>query len=102
MEGSVTPASFRKTLTADDPPEFLSDVLRALWYGARGDWDRAHEIVQSEKDVNAAWVHAWLHRIEGDPDNARYWYGQAKRPERTGTTDDELDELLAELLTTAH
>ena len=94
----MTPKNFRRSLTADDPPESLSDVLRALWYGARGDWGQAHEIVQKEDHSDAAWVHAWLHRIEGDLDNARYWYKRAGRPERSVTTDDELAELLNELL----
>lgn len=97
----MTPDAFRKTLTADDPPATLTDLQRALWYGARGDWGRAHEIVQVQDGADAAWVHAWLHRIEGDLDNARYWYGQARRPERTGTTDNELGELLAEFLAKA-
>jgi hypothetical protein len=95
----MTPAKFRRSLSADDPPEPLSGIQRALWYGARGDWTRAHEIVQKEDSSDAAWVHAWLHRIEGDLGNARYWYGRAGRPERTGTTDEELEELLAELVT---
>jgi len=95
----MTPDAFRKTLAADEPPATLTDLQRALWYGGHGDWTKAHEIAQNEDSADAAWVHAWLHRIEGDFDNARYWYGQAGRPERTGTTDDELDELLAELLT---
>ena len=97
----MTPSKFRRSLAADDPPETLSDVQRALWYGARGDWNRAHELAQGEQSADAAWIHAWLHRVEGDLDNARYWYGQARRPERTGTTDDELNELLAEFLTKA-
>jgi hypothetical protein len=95
----VTQASFRKTLSAAEPPAALSGIPRALWYGARGDWNQAHEVVQQEDGADAAWVHAWLHRIEGDLDNARYWYGQAGRPEHRGTTDDELGELLAAFLT---
>ena len=97
----MTPDAFRRTLTEDDPPTMLTDLQRALWYGARGDWTKSHETVQNEDGADAAWVHAWLHRIEGDLDNARYWYGQAHRPERTGTTDEELNELLAEFLTKA-
>ena len=95
----MTPSDFRGTLSAAEPPASLSVLPRALWYGARGDWDRAHEIVQNEDGADAAWVHAWLHRIEGDLDNARYWYGQAGKPERRGTTDDELGELLTAFLT---
>lgn len=97
----MTPASFRKTLAGAEPPATFSSIPRALWFGARGDWNQAHETIQKEDGADAAWVHAWLHRIEGDLDNARYWYGQAGRPERTGTTDDELGELLAEFVTKA-
>ena len=95
----MTPKAFRRSLSADVPPETFAELQRALWHGARGDWNSAHEIVQKVDGADAAWVHAWLHRIEGDLDNARYWYGQAGRPERSGTTDDELDELLAAFLT---
>ena len=95
----MTPKVFRRSLTADVPPETFTELQRALWFGARGDWNPAHEIIQQEDGADAAWVHAWLHRIEGDLANARYWYGQAGRPERSGTTDDELDELLAAFLT---
>ncbi len=94
----MTPRKFRRSLAADDPPETLSDVQRALWYGARGDWNRAHELVQGENGANAAWVHAWLHRVEGDLDNARHWYGRAGRPEGSGPTEDELGEIMVELL----
>lgn len=58
-----------------DPPE--APLLRALWLGMRGDWDAAHEIAQAGDGVDAAWVHAWLHRVEGDQANAGYWYRRA-------------------------
>ena len=54
--------------------------------------------MQGEQGADAAWIHAWLHRIEGDLDNARHWYARAGRPERSGQTDDELGELLVNLL----
>lgn len=95
----MTPDAFRKTLAAGTPPATLTDLQRALWFGARGDWDEAHKLAQDNDGADAAWVHAWLHRIEGDLDNARYWYGQAGRDERHGTTDEELGELLSEFLT---
>ncbi len=64
-----------------DPPEQLSEVLKALWYDAKGDWDRAHRIAQEVGSRDGSWVHAYLHRKEGDLDNARYWYGRAGRSE---------------------
>jgi hypothetical protein len=62
---------------AAEPPAGLSPELRALWREARGDWTAAHEIVQDLETKTAAWVHAYLHRKEGDESNARYWYGMA-------------------------
>lgn len=61
-------------------------LLRALWLGLRGEWDAAHRIVQAESGAEAAWVHAWLHRIEGDAANAGYWYRRAGKPAATGDT----------------
>jgi len=55
-------------------------MLRAVWHGLRGDWDAAHELAQEQDDAEGAWVHAWLHRIEGDLGNADYWYRRASRP----------------------
>src|SRR5436189_5326816 len=56
-------------------------LLQALWYDGRGDWNRAHELAQDVDDANGAWVDAYLHRKEGDPSNARYWYRRAQPPE---------------------
>ena len=67
----------------DDPP------LRALWLGLRGEWEAAHGIVQAEGGADAAWVHAWLHRIEGDAANAAYWYRRAGKAAAEGGTDAE-------------
>ena len=61
------------------PPAGLGKPLEALWYAGRGDWERAHRIAMSAKSRDAAWVHAYLHRQEGDLDNARYWYRRARR-----------------------
>ena len=60
-----------------DPSELSSDHLRALWYDLHGDWDTAHGIVQRMSDVNAMWIHAYLHRKEPDIWNAKYWYRNA-------------------------
>jgi hypothetical protein len=73
-------ASFRRSLGAAAPPAGLAVELRALWHAAQNGWDTAHKLVQDEKSASAAWVHAHLHRIEGDLSNAGYWHHRAGRP----------------------
>jgi hypothetical protein len=82
----------------DLPPAGLNAPLRGLWHAARGEWDRAHEIVQDDDSADAAWVHAHLHRIEGDLDNAGYWYGQARRPVSRLSLEEERAAIARELL----
>lgn len=74
--------NFMKTLEAGAVPTGLSPYLQSLWYDAKGDWQQAHNIIQDQHDKNAAWIHAYLHRKEGDIGNADYWYSNAgkKRP----------------------
>jgi hypothetical protein len=93
-------AGFRRSLADEAPPCGHAPPLVALWHGARGNWDRAHRIVQDDDSADAAWVHAWLHRVEGDPSNARYWYGRAGKPEETGSTEIEWAEIATALLET--
>lgn len=69
----------------------------ALWWAARGEWARAHEAAQSDAGRDAAWVHAYLHRVEGDLDNARYWYGRAGRPVGEGALEAEWEAIAAAL-----
>jgi len=73
----MTPEDFNRTLTNKAPPTGLSPALTALWWAGKNDWDEAHRIVMSEEDADCAWVHAYLHRAEGDLGNAGYWYRQA-------------------------
>jgi len=68
-------------------------VAQALSLLAAGDWDGAHKMIQDDPSPEAAWVHAHLHRVEGDLTNARYWYGRAGRPEATGGLDEEREEI---------
>lgn len=70
---------FIKSLDGDRPPDGLTIPLQGLWHAARGEWNAAHLLVQNLEGIEAAWVHAHLHRIEGDTDNARYWYTRARR-----------------------
>ena len=73
---------FERSLDKSIPPEG-SNYLQSLWHDAKGNWSRAHEIIQNIDDKNAAWIHAYLHRKEGDTGNADYWYRRAgkKRPD---------------------
>ena len=87
MQTARTP--FEASLDDAAPPAGASPPLRALWHGLRGDWQAAHEIVQAEDDGDSAWIHAWLHRVEGDLANAGYWYRRAGRPAADGETRDE-------------
>lgn len=82
----IARSSFESSLEALEPPVRATPPLRALWYGLRGDWTTAHEIVQAEDDPDSAWVHAWLHRVEGDMPNAGYWYRRAGRAVAHGDT----------------
>jgi len=77
-------ARFELSLDSDAPPAGLGVALRGLWWARRGRWDLAHELVQDDAGTDAAWVHAWLHREEGDLPNADWWYRRAgqERPDR--------------------
>jgi len=88
---------FRATAGGGSAPE-ASAPLRALWHEAQGDWKRAHEIVQDEDDRDSAWVHAYLHRKEGDLANAGYWYRRARKPIAKETLEQEWEAIVAALL----
>jgi hypothetical protein len=77
----------------------LPPLLRALWHDARGEWDAAHHLAQDIDDADGAWVHAYLHRKEGDTGNAAYWYERAKQPVPTDSLSAEWDRIAAALLT---
>ena len=90
--------TFEQSLRQAMPPEELRPVLKALWLDAKGDWHQAHRIVQDLDDPQAAWVHALLHREEGDQWNADYWYRRAGRPRSTASLEQEWREIAAALL----
>ena len=73
----MTLDDFRKSLTTTEPPAGLTLALAALWRDGRSDWRRAHESAQQDEGRDGSWVHAYLHRKEGDQDNAAYWYNRA-------------------------
>ena len=80
------------------PSEQFSGLLLALWWDGRGDWQMAHEIAQDIETSDGAWVHAYLHRKEGDTWNAGYWYRRAGRPAAKQTLRAEWEEIVVELL----
>lgn len=94
----MTLAEFKVTLDATTPPENITPALRALWHDARGDWNAAHETAQSVDDETGAWVHAYLHRKEGDAGNAAYWYRRARKPIATDPLGVEWERIASALL----
>jgi hypothetical protein len=89
---------FRNSLGASAPPAGLDQALEGLWWDAKGDWDRAHACAQDQDDARGAWVHAYLHRKEGDQGNAGYWYRRAGRPHASSTLDEEWSAIATALL----
>lgn len=89
---------FKSLVASGRSPGDVVPELEALWLEARGDWERAHLIVQERASRASAWVHAYLHRKEGDRPNARYWYHRAARPPATGPFDAEWDAIVSALL----
>lgn len=89
---------FRRSLAAKTPPSGASKLVQALWHDANGDWNRAHQLAQSVKGEASARVHAYLHRKEGDLDNANYWYERAGARMPKVSLEKEWDALVARLL----
>ena len=89
---------FRQSLTNAEPPAGVSNLLLALWHEGKGDWARAHDILQDEESAEGAWIHAYLHRVEGDPGNAAYWYRRAGKPVSQQSLADEWNQLVGAML----
>jgi hypothetical protein len=93
----VNTADFRASLSGAAPAPSLAPPLAALWWAAKGDWDAAHRLVQDEGTSDAAWVHAYLHRVEGDLGNAGYWYRQAGKPVAKDSLEAEWERIVSAL-----
>ena len=89
---------FQQSLRDPAPPGNLSGYLQSLWYDAKGDWNRSHEIIQNIEDKTAAWIHAYLHRKEGDIGNAAYWYRRADKKRPDGALKEEWETIVKALL----
>lgn len=89
---------FRDSLQNSSPPAELTPALAGLWWDAKGDWTKAHEATQIDEGPAGSWVHAYLHRKEGDSSNAGYWYGRAGKAHYRGSFEEEWKEITASLL----
>ena len=94
----MTFAEFKRSLSQHKPPGGLAPALTALWWAGKDDWDTAHKIVMDDEGADSAWVHAYLHRVEGDLPNARYWYAQAGKPAATEALPAEWDAIARALI----
>ena len=86
--------NFHESLSLPVPPAHFSVLLKSLWHDKKGDWEKAHDLVDSLPGAEAAWVHAYLHRKEGDSWNADYWYARAKKERPSHSLEEEWEELV--------
>src|SRR5438132_3682084 len=98
MRASMDFSGFKQSVTGKSPPAGLSEAVQALWWDAKGDWEKAHNCAQAQDDEIGAWVHAYLHRKEGDQSNAGYWYRRAKKTPASTTLDEEWSLIARSLL----
>jgi hypothetical protein len=90
--------AFKGSTTRREPPPELAPAIQALWWDAKGEWSKAHERAQAQENKEGAWVHAYLHRKEGDLANAGYWYRRAGKPVASGSFDIEWEAIARALL----
>ena len=95
----MTLDDFSKSLAEAKPPAELTQALAGLWWDAKGDWTQAHESAQQDEGPDGSWVHAYLHRKEGDQSNAAYWYRRAGKPVCREALDAEWLSITRDLLT---
>ncbi|HZT42729.1 MAG TPA: hypothetical protein VFA07_11240 [Chthonomonadaceae bacterium] len=89
--------TFKASLAETSPPD-LPPALQALWHEANGDWNAAHDLLQNDNSDAGSWVHAYLHRKEGDAGNAAYWYRRAGKPVASGPLESEWEAITTNLL----
>ncbi len=94
----MTFEEFQQSTLQSAPPSDLEALLLALWEDARDNWDRAHEIAQEVSNWKGSWVHAYLHRKEGDIGNASYWYSRAGKARSHLPLEEEWEEIARALL----
>ena len=91
-------AAFKESLSGAQPPANISEYIKALWYDAKGNWDKAHKLIQDINDARASWIHAYLHRKEGDIANADYWYRRADKNRPAVSLNEEWEQIVSALL----
>ena len=89
---------FIKLTKESEPSKKLAGAHLALWYAVKDNWDRAHKIVQDMNSETASWIHAYLHRVEGDLSNANYWYNRAGKKSPTESLEAELNMIIKSVL----
>ena len=94
----MTLQEFRHSLLSEEPPGQLSFALAGLWWDAKNNWKQAHESAQRDEGPAGSWVHAYLHRKEGDSSNAGYWYRRADKPPAQSSLEQEWLEIAESLL----
>lgn len=94
----MTLEEFKLSVSKQNPPAELNDLLKSLWYDAKGNWNKAHSIAQNISTKEGALLHAYLHRIEGDEWNAEYWYNRASETKFKGSVEDEWSNLVRRFL----
>lgn len=93
----MTLSEFKNSLTQINPPA-VDSLLKALWYDGKGEWQEAHTIAQDVHTSEGSWVHAYLHRKDGDEGNAGYWYHRANRKIPSLTLEEEWERIVIDLL----
>lgn len=91
----ITSAGFISSLSMEEPPVGLSVYEQSLWFAGKGDWEKAHDLIQDVDDKLAAQIHGFLHWKEGDLSNARYWYSRAESPMPSLSLEEEWESLVA-------
>ena len=95
---AMTFEQFQQSLSKSSPPSTISKHLESLWYDGKGDWEQSHNIIQDINDSKASWIHAYLHRKEGDIWNADYWYNQAGKKRPATSLEEEWEEIVRKII----
>jgi hypothetical protein len=93
----MTPEDFNASMTSHEPPGYFSTQQKALWFAGKGEWEKAHRMIQDFNDSVSCHIHAFLHRQEGDLSNTGYWYQKAGKKMPDISLDREWEDLVSTL-----